>query len=62
MNLVVVFEDGNGELLCLDFNNLNEEKEPIVVSYVPGEDNKNHKYKKIADDFGEFLLQLVNAE
>lgn len=62
MNLVVIYEEGSGELFCLDFNSLNEEKEPIVVSYVPGENNKNQKYIKIADDFGDFLLRLVNAE
>lgn len=39
-----------------------KEKEPIVISYVPGEKNRNQKYERIADDFGDFLLQLVNAE
>ncbi|APM39146.1 SMI1/KNR4 family protein [Clostridium kluyveri] len=62
MNLVVIYETGGDELFCLDFNNLNEEKEPVVVAYIPGEDNKNQKYEKIADDFGDFLLQLVNIE
>ena len=62
MNLVVIYEEGSGELFCLDFNSLNEEKEPMVVSYMPGESNKNQKYEKIADDFGDFLLQLVEAE
>lgn len=62
MNLVVIYETGGDELFCLDFNNLNEEKEPIVVAYIPGEDNKNQRYEKIADDFGDFLLQLVNVE
>lgn len=60
--LVVIYEEGSGELFCLDFNSLNEEKEPIVISYVPGENNRNQKYEKIADDFGDFLLQLVNAK
>ena len=62
MNLVVIYETGDDELFCLDFNNLNEEKEPVVVTYIPGEDNRNQKYEKVADDFGDFLLQLVNAE
>lgn len=62
MNLVVIYETGGDELICLDFNNLNEEQEPVVVAYIPGENNKNQKYEKIADDFGDFLLQLVNAE
>lgn len=62
LNLVVIYEEGSGELFCLDFNCLNEEKEPVVISYVPGEDNVNQKYEKIADDFGDFLLQLVNEE
>lgn len=62
MNLVIIYETGDDELFCLDFNNLNEEKEPVVVTYIPGEDNRNQKYEKVADDFGDFLLQLVNAE
>ncbi|NFP90977.1 SMI1/KNR4 family protein [Clostridium sporogenes] len=61
-NLVVIYETGSDEIFCLDFNGLNQENEPPVVSYLPGEDNKNQKYEKIADDFGDFLLQLVNAE
>lgn len=59
LNLVIIYEDDCGELLCLDFNSLNDEKEPAIVPYIPGEDNKNQKYEKIADDFGDFLLQLV---
>ena len=61
-NLVVIYETGSDEIFCLDFNNLNQEKEPAVVAYIPGEDNKNQRYEKIANDFGDFLLQLVTAE
>ena len=61
-DLLVIYETGSDELFCLDFSKLNYEHEPAVVSYIPGEDNKNQKYEKIADDFGDFLLKLVGSE
>lgn len=61
-NLVVIYETGSDEIFCLDFSNLNKEGEPVIVAYIPGEDNINQRYEKIADDFGDFLLELVTAE
>lgn len=59
LNLIVIYETGNGEILCLDFNKLNEKNEPPVVAYFPGIDNEYQTYEKIADDFGDFLLERV---
>lgn len=58
-NLVVIYDTCSDELFCLDFNKLNDENEPEVVTYIPGERNENQLYEKIANDFGEFLLELV---
>lgn len=58
-NLVVIYDTCGDELFCLDFNKLNNENEPEVVVYIPGEKNENQLYEKIANDFGEFLLGLV---
>ena len=61
-NLLVIYATGDGELYCLDFNRINGEKEPAVVSFFPGFDLNIQKYEIIAKDFGEFLLQRVTAE
>ena len=61
-NLLVIYETGSDEIFCLDHSKLNDEEEPAVVSYLPGTDNKNQKYEKIAEDFGDFLLELVDSE
>jgi len=62
LNLLVIYDTGNGEIFCLDFKQVNKENEPTVVSFVPGVDLEKQTYEKIADDFGDFLLDLVNQE
>ena len=62
LNLIVIYETGNGEMLCLDVNKLNKENEAPVVAYFPGIDNEYQTYEKIADDFGNFLLDIVLLE
>ncbi len=58
-NLLVIYSTGDGELYCLDYNKINEEKEPAVVSFFPGFDLDIQKYDIIAEDFGDFLLERV---
>jgi len=38
------------------YNNLNDEEEPKVVSFIPGLDLEDQTYEIIANDFGDFLL------
>lgn len=61
-NLLVIYDTGAGELFCLDFNQSNKDNEPAVVSFVPGVSLEKQSYEKIADDFGDFLLDLVSRE
>ena len=60
--LLVIYDTGSEELFCLNFNITNDEGEPTVVSFVPGVNIEYQTYEEIAKDFGEFLLQRVNAE
>ena len=59
VNLLVIYSTGDGKLYCLDYNKLNEEKEPAVVSFFPGFDLDIQKFDIIAEDFGDFLLERV---
>ncbi|PLR75178.1 SMI1/KNR4 family protein [Bacillus sp. V3-13] len=61
-NLLVIYDTGSDELFCLDFNQLDEKGEPKVVSFVPGIDLESQSYEIIANDFGDFLLDLVMQE
>lgn len=61
-NLLVIYDTGSNELFCLDFNQLDEKGEPKVVSFVPGIDLESQRYEIIANDFGDFLLDLVMQE
>ncbi|UOQ94879.1 SMI1/KNR4 family protein [Halobacillus shinanisalinarum] len=61
-DLLVIYDTGGDELFCLDFNKLDENGEPKVVSYVPGMKLDDQVYQVIAHDFGEFLLGLVRQE
>lgn len=60
-NLLVIYDTGSEELFCLDFNQLNG-KEPRVVPFVPGIELEKQRYDVIANDFGDFLLDLVMQE
>ncbi|WP_177177187.1 hypothetical protein [Bacillus sp. MUM 116] len=46
----------------MDFNNLNDEKEPAVVSVYLGVDWGEQPFEVIADDCGDFLLEIVQDE
>lgn len=60
--LFVISDRGNGEFYCLDHSSVSEFEEPKIVVYVPGVDNEHQKYEVIADDFGDYLLQIVQKE
>ncbi|WNS75999.1 SMI1/KNR4 family protein [Bacillus sp. DTU_2020_1000418_1_SI_GHA_SEK_038] len=61
-NLLVIYDTGSDELFCLDFNQTDDNGEPKVVSFVPGVELKSQTYEIIANDFGDFLLDLVKQE
>ncbi len=61
-DFLVIYDTGSDELFCLDFNQLDEKGEPKVVSFVPGVELENQEYEIIAEDFGDFLLDLVMHE
>ncbi|WP_243015124.1 SMI1/KNR4 family protein [Brevibacillus borstelensis] len=61
-NLLVIYDSGGEEQFCLDFSNLNERNEPKVVSFIPGQPLTAQKYETVAEDFGDFLLDLVTKE
>ncbi|MFC4619367.1 SMI1/KNR4 family protein [Camelliibacillus cellulosilyticus] len=59
-NLLVIYDTGSDELFCLDYKQLDINHEPKVVSYIPGV--KKQPLEIIANDFGDFLLDLVYQE
>lgn len=61
-NFLVIYDTGSDELFCLDFNQLEDNREPKVVSFVPGVELESQTYEIIANDFGDFLLDLVKQE
>ncbi|CAM2895728.1 SMI1/KNR4 family protein [Hathewaya histolytica] len=60
--LLSIYDTGSEELICLNFNNINKEGEPTVVSFVPGIDREYQIYEEISKDFGEFLLSRIKME
>lgn len=61
-NLLIIYDTGSDVLFCLDYNQLDENREPKVVSFVPGVELESQTYEIIANDFGDFLLDLVKQE
>jgi antitoxin YobK len=61
-HLLVIYDTGMSELFCLDFERLNEYGEPIVISFLQGIDLDNQEFTVIANDFGDFILDLVKEE
>lgn len=58
-NLLVIYDTGMGQLLCLDFN---QPSEPTVVQFFSGVDLDKQTYEIVAKNFGDFLLDLVIQE
>ncbi|AKG33934.1 SMI1/KNR4 family protein [Paenibacillus durus] len=61
-NLLVIYDTGGEELFCLDFSNLNKMNEPKVVSFISGQPLSAQRNETVANDFGDFLLDLVTKE
>ncbi|PEC48811.1 cell wall assembly protein [Bacillus sp. AFS077874] len=61
-NYLIIYATGMGELFCLDFNKLNRENEPAVVSINLGKEFSDQSIELIADDFGDFLLEIIQDE
>lgn len=61
-NLLVIYDTGSDELFCLDFNRRSTASEPIVVAFVPGLDHDMQTNEVIANDFGDFLLEMVKSQ
>jgi len=61
-NYLVIYDTGMGDVFCLDFNKLNEENEPAVVAIYLGVAWSEQSFEIIADDFGDFLLEIFQDE
>ncbi|MBF0786845.1 MULTISPECIES: SMI1/KNR4 family protein [unclassified Streptococcus] len=59
-HLVIVYASGNGELFCFDYNQLNLNGEPTIVSFISS--RNDYKYEVVYDNFGDFLLDIVTRE
>lgn len=60
LELIPVYNLGNGELFCLDLSNVQDQEAPVVV-YSPGGPT-NQQRDLIACDFGEFYRQIVENQ
>ena len=61
-HLFVIANTGFDEILCLDFSRLNKEGEPPVVVFAINIDNEDQNYEVVSEDFGEYLLQVIETE
>ncbi|WP_088816468.1 MULTISPECIES: SMI1/KNR4 family protein [Listeria] len=60
--LVILYNTGMGEMYCLNYKDLNEKNEPKITSYFPGFSEDAQKNEVLYNNFGEFLLDMVNEE
>lgn len=58
--LPICFED-DGYMAMLDFENMNADNEPIVI-LVAETESGYEMTEKIAEDLGEYILELVNTQ
>lgn len=61
-NLVIIYFTGGSEYFCLDVNQMNDEGECPVVVCVVGTDTIDKKLEIIAEDFGDFFLDIIKRE
>lgn len=61
-NYLIIYDTTMGDLFCLDFNKLNGENEPAVVSIDLGYDINEQPIELIAEDFGDFFLEIIQNE
>lgn len=60
--LLILHNTGMGELYCMNFADLNSHNEPRITSYYPGFPEKAQQNEVLYDNFGEFLLDMVQEE
>ena len=58
-NFLVIYDTESDDVFCLDFNSTDVKGEPKVVAFDPGYPLEDQPLELIADDFGDFLLELV---
>ncbi|EAC5235057.1 SMI1/KNR4 family protein [Listeria monocytogenes] len=61
-HLTILYNTGMGELYCLNFADLNSYNEPKITSYYPGFPEKSQQNEVLYDNFGEFLLDMIQEE
>lgn len=59
---LILYDKGDKEIICLDFDRLNHNKEPAVVTIYLDIDFSKQPFEFIAEDFGDYLLEHVEAE
>ncbi|MCT0162791.1 SMI1/KNR4 family protein [Lactiplantibacillus pentosus] len=62
LHLVMIYNTGMGEVFCLNYRELNADQEPKITSYFPGFVEDNQKNEVLYNDFGDFLLDVVEGE
>lgn len=60
LQLIVIYDLGDGELFCLDLDAMKGGEAP-VVTFTPG-GPLNQQRELIAEDFGQFFLDLIQQE
>lgn len=60
--LLILHNTGMGELYCMNFADLNSHNEPRITSYYPEFPEKAQQNEVLYDNFGEFLLDMVQEE
>jgi len=60
--MVVIFNDGSGDLFCIDSAASRPDGEAPVVRFQPGIPVPTQRPEVIARDFGSFLLDVVRRE
>lgn len=58
-NLIVIYATGDGAYYALDAAQRNDSGEYAVVAWTPGASKEMGDSEKIAEDFGEFLLAML---
>ena len=58
---IPIYNFGDGNMAYLDYSFLNIEKEPRVIMAFYNEE-KYEIVETLAEDFGDFILQLVQAQ
>lgn len=61
-NLVMIYNTEMGEILCLNYRELNTNQEPKITSYFPGFAESVQKNEVLYNSFGDFLLDIVEGE